>query len=97
MRLWLRSSSIQVMGPDAVHGDARSHPAKLALLHGGEGGLGQGDHYVDLVARLLLGDPPAARVLDGDGALHREPKVGVGIGDEVLGLDQLEQVLRKRC
>ena len=38
----------------AVCGDARSHPAKLALLHGGERGLGQRDDDVDLVADFSL-------------------------------------------
>ena len=35
-------------------------------------------------------------VLDGDRSLNRETQVSIGIGDEVLRLDQLEEVLRCR-
>ena len=66
---------------------------KLALLHGGKRGHADRHDDVDLVAALFFGDLPAARTLDGDGALHGEADVVVSVDGDALALDQLVEVL----
>ena len=45
---------------------------------------------------LFLCDAPAARRLACDSAADCKPHAGVGIGDQVLTLNQFKQVLRRR-
>src|SRR5258708_23945332 len=64
-----------------------------AALHRAQRGLRQHDHDVDLVRLLLLADLPAARMLDGDAALHGKADVAVGIDRDGAVLYELVEVL----
>ena len=53
-------------------------------------------HDVDLVALLLLRDPPASRIFDRDRPLDRQPHSSIGIGDQIAALDDLIEVVAHR-
>src|SRR5580704_6837352 len=42
---------------------------------------------------LVFADPPAAGRFDRNRARERQPDAGVGIGDDILALNDLEQIL----
>ena len=53
----------------------------------------EGDDNIDLVDLLVFADPPAAGRFDRNRASERQPDAGVGIGDDILPLNDLEQIL----
>jgi hypothetical protein len=65
----------------------------IAALHGGMTRHRQRYDDIDLMALALFGDAPTTRALFGDGATDREAHAGIGIADDALALDQVEQIL----
>src|SRR5262249_54687850 len=72
--------------------DAYLAAAHTTFLNCGKCGHAERDHNVDLVARLVFLLAPAPRVLDGNGALHRQPDRAVPVGNDALRLDCLIKV-----